>query len=99
LENERKAELDIKMQARKAWFDHELAKERLKVAKLQKKDAEASFRLVKKQYEGGSVSITRYLNAELARNSANTAERKAYYSTKKAEAALAEAGGGLYTLF
>lgn len=98
-EKEKKAVLNIKMQARKAWFDFELAEQRLKVAKLQKKDAKASFRLVKKQYEGGSAGITRYLNAELARNSANTAERKAYYSKKKAEAALVEAGGGLYGLF
>ncbi|MDY0131563.1 MAG: TolC family protein [Desulforegulaceae bacterium] len=99
LENERKVLLDIKMQARKAWFDFELAKERQKVAKLQKKDAQASFELVKRQYEGGSVSITRYLEAELARNSASTAERKAFYRIKKIEAKLAETGGNLFSLF
>ena len=99
LENERKAFLDIKSEARKVWFEFELSKERLKVAKLQKKDARASFELVKKQYEGGSVDITRYLNAELARNSASTAERRAFYQTKKAEAQIAKTQGRLYTLF
>ncbi|MDY0360686.1 MAG: TolC family protein [Desulforegulaceae bacterium] len=96
LEEERKAVLNVKMQIRKALFDFELAKEQFETAKLRKNDAEASFKLVKNQFEGGSADITRYLNAELAKNSAETAERLAYYRIKKARAAMAEASGFLY---
>ncbi|MCB9494579.1 MAG: TolC family protein [Desulfobacteraceae bacterium] len=96
MENERQVLLQIKMRARKAFFDYELAGEKLKTAKLQKQEAEASYNLVRKQYEGGSADITRYLNAELARNSADIAERSAYYQTKKARAAMAEVAGLLY---
>lgn len=98
-EEEKKAVLDLKFEIRRAWFNIDLAQKRLEVAKMQKQEAEASFDLVKNQYSGGSADITRYLEAELARNSARILERKAFYDLKKSRADAARAVGMLYLLF
>ncbi len=56
-------------------------------------EAEESLSLVKKQYEGGSATITRYLEAELDRNRARTRSAAAYYDRDKAIADIARAVG------
>ena len=55
--------------------------------------AEEALRLVKKEYEGGSAAIVRYLDAQLAENAAQVAKTSAYYDLKKAEADLCRALG------
>jgi outer membrane protein TolC len=50
-------------------------------------------RLVKKQYDGGSVTITRYLEAELSRNRSQTRATAAHNDRKKALAAVGRALG------
>lgn len=94
----RKIVLNIKKEVRKAYFNLELAKQKLVVADEFKKEAEASFWLVKKQFEGGSVDITRYLEAELSKNMAKTASSKAFFENKKARASMAKAIGVLYSI-
>ena len=57
--------------------------------------ADESLSLVKKQYEGGSATITRYLEAELARNQARINSTSAFYDREKALADAARAVGVL----
>jgi outer membrane protein TolC len=94
----RKILLNIKKEVRKAYFNMELAKQKLVVANEFKKEARASFDLVKKQFEGGSVDITRYLESELSSNRAKTASSKAFFENKKARASMAKAIGNLYSI-
>ena len=98
IENEKKATLLIKKEIRTAWLNISLARERLKVSLDRKKEAEASFELVKKQYAGGSVNITRYLESELSLSRAKTARVKAFYDSKKAEADMKRAIGILWRI-
>jgi outer membrane protein len=55
--------------------------------------ARETYQLVKRQYEGGSVGITRYLEAELAFNRARMRETTAYFDREKARAQIARAIG------
>ncbi len=48
--------------------------------------AAESFNLVRQQFDGGSATITRYLEAELAWNRAGLNETTAYYDWAKAQA-------------
>jgi outer membrane protein TolC len=48
---------------------------------------------VKKQYEGGSATITRYLESELDRNTAKIRATSAFYDHEKAVADIARAIG------
>ena len=55
--------------------------------------AEESLDLVKKQYEGGSATVTRYLEAELDRNQARIRVIVARYDREKARAEVGRAIG------
>ena len=69
------------------------AKARLSVAKASVAQAEESLNLVRIQYEGGSATITRYLDAELALNTVRVRETSAVYDLRKARADIGRALG------
>ncbi|MFH1674473.1 MAG: TolC family protein [Pseudomonadota bacterium] len=83
---DRKATQSIQLDVKTSYLRSSEAKARLAVAKASVAQAEESLNLVRKQYEGGSVTITRYLDAELTRNTARVRERSAFYDWKKAQA-------------
>lgn len=68
----RKTGLSVQLDVKKSALMLEEASARLEVSAKKKELAEESLWLVKKQYEGGSVTITRYLDAELAFSKAKT---------------------------
>jgi outer membrane protein TolC len=76
---DRKALLEIQLDVKTAVLDLEAAEARLEVAKNSVEMAEESLQLVKKQFAGGSATVTRYLEAELAGNTARTRSTAAYY--------------------
>lgn len=65
-QTKKKTELNVQLDIKKSTLMLEEAVARLKVSEKNKELAEESLMLVKKQYDGGAVSITRYLDAELA---------------------------------
>lgn len=81
--------LELKM----AYLKLEEAAARLEVSRASIEEARESLRLVKRQYEGGSATITRYLNAELAHNRARIRAASAYYDHEQAWAELGRALG------
>jgi len=90
---ERKALLEIKFDVQRAYLNLEAAEERLKVALSAVDKAEESLDLVKKQYEGGSATVTRYLEAELDRNHARIRAIAARYDREKTRAEIGRAIG------
>lgn len=95
-ENKRQVIIELKKEIKKALLNLELAVERESVSKERKNEAEASFKLVKKQYSGGSVSITRFLESELSMNRAMASERVSFYEKKKAKAFVLKSTGTLF---
>lgn len=93
LSSDRKALLNISLDVKNAYIRYEEATARIDVARRSVLLAEESLSLVKKQYEGGSATITRYLEAELDRNSAKIRSTSAYYDREKALADIARATG------
>lgn len=85
--------LGLKMDVKNAYLRLSEAKARLDVAKASVAMAEESLSLVRKQYDGGSVPITRYLEAELDRNGAKMRAAAAYYDREKALAEIGRAIG------
>ncbi|MFV9644710.1 MAG: TolC family protein [Desulfobacterales bacterium] len=90
---DRKATQSIQLDVRTAYLRSSEAKARLAVAEASIAQAEESLSLVRKQYEGGSATITRYLDAELAFNTARVRDRSAFYDWKKAQADIGRALG------
>jgi len=69
---DRKVLLNIKLDVKTSYLELEAAEARLEVTQSSVEMAEESLQLVKKQFDGGSATVTRYLEAELARNTAQT---------------------------
>jgi len=90
---DRKAVLSVKLDLKSAYLRLAEAEARLEVSRASVAQAEESLRLVKTQYEGGSATVTRYLDAETARNRAETRAVAAFYDREKAQAAVARAVG------
>ena len=90
---DRQAGLSVKLDVKNAYLKLNEADARLKVAETSVQMAEESLQLVKKQYEGGSVTITRYLEAELDRNRSRIRSTAAFYDREKALAEIARAIG------
>ena len=55
--------------------------------------ADAALRLVEEQYRAGTVTVTRYLEAESARSTAQARAIATRYDVRRAEAALQKAIG------
>ncbi|MFO7713784.1 TolC family protein [Desulfosarcina sp.] len=90
---DRKTLLAVKFDVKKAYLNLDEAQERLKVATANVHTAGETYGLVKRQFEGGSADITRYLEAELAYNRARMRETTAYSDREKARAQIARAIG------
>ena len=90
---DRKTLLAVKFDVKRAYLNLNEAQERLKVTASNVRTAKETFELVKRQYEGGSADITRYLEAELAYNRSRMSETAAYFDREKARAQIARAIG------
>lgn len=90
---DRKAILQVKYDVKTSYLNRQEAESRYAVALRSVESAEESFRLIKEQYQGGAVPITRYLEAELDRNRARMRSTAAYYDRIKADAEVARALG------
>jgi len=90
---DQKTLLDVKAEVRNAYHRWEEARARLDVARTSVRSAQESFDLVRRQYQGGSADITRYLDAELARNRARLHATAAFYDSEKSLADVGRAVG------
>ncbi|MFO7860810.1 MAG: TolC family protein [Desulfosalsimonas sp.] len=90
---DRKTLLEVQHDVRRAYFNIEDAAARHEVAKQSAQSAQESFRLVREHYQGGAVTITRYLEAELDRRRARIRATAARYDKIKARAEAARAMG------
>jgi outer membrane protein len=90
---DRKATLAVQLQLKGAYMKYAEAKARWNVSRASVAHSEESLRLVQKQYEGGSATITRYLETELARNRARLRTATAFYDREKTAAAIGRAMG------
>lgn len=92
---DREATMGVKLDVKKTYLDLQAARARYEVAASSVTSAEESFRLVKEYYNGGTVTITRYLAAELDRSRARMQSTAAFYDKIKAHAEFARAIGML----
>jgi len=90
---DRKTTLAIQLEVKSAYLRHAEARARWEVSEASVAQAEESLRLVQKQYEGGSATITRYLEAELAWNRSRLRAATAFYDRRKTAAAIGRAVG------
>jgi outer membrane protein len=90
---DRKTTQSIQLDIKTVYLRLGEARARLEVAEASVAQAEESLSLVKKEYEGGSATITRYLEAELARGRARIRARSAFYDREKAIASVARGIG------
>lgn len=85
---DRKTTQTIQLDLKSAYLGLDEAKARIEVTRASVAQAEETLSLVKKEYEGGSATITRYLEAELALNRARIKARAAYYDKERSMASL-----------
>ncbi len=90
--------LDIKLDVKRSYLNLEEAERRYTVAQNSIGAAEESFRLVREHYQGGAVTVTRYLEAELDRNRARIRVAATRYNRVKARADVVRALGLWATL-
>ncbi len=90
---DRRVSQAVVLDVRQAYARHFQAQARLKVSRKAASHAKEAFRLVQMEYEKGSAGIVRYLDAELARNSARVAEAAAFYDVRRSQAEVARALG------
>jgi outer membrane protein len=92
-------ELNIQVEARKAFLKSKSARERIQVAEIALDQAEESLRIVKNRYKNGLLTIVGLLDAEVARQQAHTDYFKALHDYKVARIELALASGTIDTDF
>lgn len=90
---DRKATQSVQLDVKSAYLNRQAARARLAVSRASVAQAEQSLRLVKRQYDGGSATVTRYLEAELARSQARMRAAAAEYDRQKAAADIARSLG------
>lgn len=90
---DRKALLAVKFDVKKAYLNLDEARARLEVATSSVATAKETYRLIKQQYQGGSVDITRYLETQLAYNRSRIRETTAFFDQEKALSGIARAIG------
>lgn len=93
LAGDEKATQGVMLDVKSAYLNLGAARARCPVTRASVAQAEESLRLVKTQYEGGSATVSRYLDAELAAHRARMAAANAFYDRMKARADLARALG------
>lgn len=92
-ETERKTKLAIEQEVRIAFLKLEEALARMRVTEASGAAADEALRLVNEQRRAETVTITRYIEAEAARNKAHSNTIAAHYDALSAEAALKKAVG------
>lgn len=90
---ERRTQLEVEREVHSAYLTHQEAQQRLQVAQAAVASAEDALRLVQVQYGAGTVTITRYLEAEAARGAARSRAIAARYDLRRSEAGLEKAMG------
>ncbi len=83
----------VTFDVKNAYLDLEEAEKRLQVTETAIANAKESLNLVKQQYDGGSATITRYLEAELALNRSRMRNTTAFFDHQKAKAEIGRAIG------
>lgn len=89
----RQMRLRVENQVKTAQLRLQEALNREQVTSVSVKAAEEALRLVKEQRNAGVVTVTRYIEAEVARDRAKTRDISARYDALRAEAALNQATG------
>ncbi len=92
-ESERKTRLEVERDVKTAFLTFQEARERARVTEAAIAAAEEALRLVREQYQAGAVTITRYLETEVARTDARSHAIAARYDARRAEAGLCKAIG------
>ena len=95
---DRKTVLAVKLDVKNAYLNLGEARARYTVAQKSVASAEESLKLVTLQYEGGSATVTRYLDAELDRNRSKIRRVAAYYDNQKALFEIGRAVGYWHTI-
>ena len=90
---ERKITQAIQLDVKRSILRQTETRARLEVAKAGRLQAEEALQLVKKEYEGGSATIVRYLDAEHAYNASRINETSSLYDLKQALADICRATG------
>jgi outer membrane protein TolC len=92
-QEERKTRLEIEREVKTAVLSYQEASERARVTEAAIAAAEEALRLVEAQYQAGAVTITRYLETEVARMDARSHAIAARYDARRTEAGLRKAMG------
>ncbi len=92
-ETERKTKLAVEQEVKIAFLKLEEALARMRVTEASVAAADEALRLVNEQRLAETVTVTRYLEAEVARNKAHSNTIAAHYDALSAEAALKKAVG------
>lgn len=85
--------LGVELEVRQAFLGLEAARARDRVAKANVARAEEGLRLVQSQFQGGAVTVTRYLQAEADRTRARVLAIRSRAEVKKSKAQLGHAVG------
>lgn len=92
-ETERKTKLAIEQEVKIAFLKLEEAFARLRVTEASVRAADEALRLVNEERRAGMVTVTRYIESEVARNKAQSNSIAAHYDALNAETALRKAIG------
>lgn len=95
LQQDRKTTLAVELEVKTAYLALDEANARLEVARSRVANADETLVLVRRQYDNGAATITRYLEAELARSQAHMSQAAALYDREKAVADIARSIGHL----
>jgi len=95
---DRKTTQSVQLDLKSAYLRLAEAEARIQVTQASVAQAEESLSLVKKEYEGGSATITRYLETELALHRARILAKAAYYDRERALASIGR-GIGYWAIF
>jgi outer membrane protein len=83
---DRKATQSVQLDVKTAYLNHQAALARGEVSAASVAQADESLTLVKRQYDGGAATVTRYLEAELALSQARIRAAASHYDQRKASA-------------
>jgi outer membrane protein len=92
-ETERKTRLAIEQEVKVAFLKLEEALARLRVTEASVRAADEALRLVNEERRAGMVTVTRYIESEVAKNKAQSNSIAAHYDALNAETALKKAIG------
>jgi outer membrane protein TolC len=93
----RQAENNVRLDVRKAWFEHDSSRQMLDVSRASVRQAEESLRMVRDRYESGLATITDLLRAEDADRTSRMNYWQSVYRYIVSYAALELASGELTT--